>query len=588
MINVIRYRKKYYFWLIFIMSVMSFLIFANINNSLLWKDEAIVANIGYNTLKYGYPIIWDGVNLISSTDGNSFNQLLIVSNYEWMQFYICAISFAIFGKTTFAARFPFAIFSLFSVLLIWFIAEKIFEKLNRIICCTLFYGLNVQFLLYSYQSRYYSLVLFGTALCILMVLKVEEKIEKKIELGWYDYTHLLWSTAFIFHSNRVSGLVIAIATILYLLYRYRKKSIKLIIPVALGATTWAIWYFINSIVLEAPSFGTEEIETHIFTKIIMILWKIQVYFFPFISLVTIYLLIELFSKNERSRVDFDSRFVFFLLIILINIFIVAIPRWGIVNHYFVPVLVVAPFFVTKFIIYCFLHSKYITWCFAGILLLSNILNIWPYLLIGKEDILEQNEVNNLLSENSSQTTNFGLISSPNTDGNFRIQPLCDYLSNISIRSYICEYLYEINHGTESYIDEAIQLLNKEANSDDTVLVLGFEYEPIIFYTNLRIVNNMTTRLKPWPDFFSEYPNQKKFEHLTIVEDDKIDWIIYKNDGTEEIMFENEKYLEQNASKFKIYETKHANVPLSNSPDLDYHFFSEVESNDRVKIYKRIE
>ena len=588
MLNIIRHRKIYYFWLISIMSVMFIMIFTNINNSLLWKDEAIVANIGCNTLKYGYPIIWDGVNLISSTDGNSFNQLLIVSNYEWLQFYICAISFAIFGKTTFAARFPFAIFSLLSVLLVWFIAEIIFKKLNRIICCTLFYGLNVQFLLYSYQSRYNSLVLFGTALCILVVLNVEEKNEKRKKLRWYDFTHLFWSTAFIFHSNRVSGLVIAIAIILYLLYKYRKKSIKFIIPVLLGVTTWAIWYFINSIVLEAPSFGSEEIETHIFTKIIMILWKIQVYFFPFISLVTIYLLVELFTKNERSRVNVDSRFVLFALIILINVFVVAIPRWGIVNHYFVPVLTVAPFFVTEFIIYCFFHSKYITCCLAGILLLSNVLNIWPYLLIEKEDILEQNEVNNLLSENSLETTNFGLISSPNTDGNFRIQSLYDYLCNVSVRSYICEYLYEINNGTESYIDEVIQLLNREANSDDTVLVLGFEYEPIIFYTNLRVVNNMTTRLKPWPDFFSEYPNQKKFEHLTMVEDDNIDWIIYKNDGTEEIMFENENYLEQNASKFKIYETKHANVPLSNSPDLDYHFFSEIESDDRVKIYKRIE
>lgn len=587
MINIIKHKKNYY-WLFIIVVVMAFLIFADINNTLLWKDEAITANIGYNTLKYGYPKIWDGINLISSTDGNSFNQYLISSNYEWLQFYICALSFAIFGKTTFAARLPFAILALFSVILIWVIAQRIFISLKRTICCTVFYGFNVQFLLYSFQSRYYSLVLFGTALCILAVLAVEGKIEQKKELSWYDYFFIVGATVFIFHSSRVSGFAMATAIILYLLYRYKRRAIKLIFSVILGMTTWIIWYFINSVLLGAPSFGTEEIESHIFTKILMILWKIQVYFLPFISLGIIYLIFELFSRKKRKMVKIDVRFSFFVLIILMNIAYVAIPHWGIVNHYFVPILVVAPFFLTAFSVYCFSYSRYIACCLASILLFSNILNIWPYFLIEKDKFLERNEMNNLLSENSSLTTNFGLISSPNTDGNFRIQSLNDYVNNIEVRSYFCDYLCEIHNGTESYMNEVIQILNENAKPDDIVLVLGFEYEPIVFYTNLRVVNNMTTRLKPWPDFFSEYPNQNKFEHLTIVEDDKIDWIVYKNDGTEVLMFENEDYLKNNASKFQIYVTEHANVPLSNSPDLDYHIFSKLISNDNVMVYKRIE
>lgn len=451
----------------------------------------------------------------------------------------------------------------------------------------MFYGLNVQFLLYSYQSRYYSLVLFGTALCILAVLVTEEKIEHNKRLGWHNYLFIAVAITFSFHSSRISGFTIATAIVLYLLYRYKRSAIKLIFSVVFGTMTWVIWYFINSVLLGAPSFGTGAIETHIFTKILMILWKVQVYFFPLISLVIIYLLFELFSKKGSEKNKVEPWFILFSLIILMNIIYVAIPHWGIVNHYFVSILVVAPFFLTAFIKYCFSQSKCFACCLAAILLFSNILNVWPYFLIKKNNFIENNEMNNLLSENSSLTTNLGLISSPNTDGNFRIQSLNDYLNNVKIRSYLWEYLYECNNDVESYVDEVIQILNENSKPGDTVLVLGFEYEPIIFYTNLRVVNNMTTRLKPWQDFFSEYPNQNKYEHLTIVDDEKIDWIIYKNDETEALMFNEKDYLKNNASKFQVYLTNGVNVPLSNSADLDYHFFSELTSDDNVIVYKRI-
>lgn len=491
MINKIKVQKKYY-WLLVITTVMALLIFANMNNSLLWKDEAITANIGYNTLKYGYPKIWDDCNLISSTDGNSFNQLLVSSNYEWLQFYLCAISFAIFGKTTFAARFPFSIFALLSIILIWIIAERVFKNLNKVICCTMFYGLNVQFLLYSFQARYYSLVLFGIALCILAVLNAEEKIEHDKRLSWNNYFFIAVSITFSFHSSRISGFTIATAIVFYLLYRYRRSSVKLIFSVVYGSMTWVIWYLINSVLLKAPSFGTGVIETHVFTKILMILWKIQVYFFPLITLVIIYLFFELFLEKGNRKGKIESWFIFFSLIALMNILYVAIPHWGIVNHYFISILVVAPFFLTAFITYCFSHSKCIACCLTAILLFSNILNVWPYFLIKGNTYIEKNEMNNLLSENSSVTTNFGLISSPNTDGNFRIQALNDYLNSVKIRSYLWEYLYESRNGVKTYVDEVTQLLNENAKPGDTVLVLGFEYEPIVFYTDLRVVNNMTT------------------------------------------------------------------------------------------------
>ena len=177
--SVMEKLKKFLnpFWgIVIIMILSTILILPSISNSMLWKDEAITSQIGYNTLKYGYPSIWDGKNLISSTDGNSFNSILVSSNYEWLQFYIVAASIAIFGKTTFAARAPFAILSILSVFVIWKIAKRIYNQSWKQNLCSLLYLLNTQFLLYAGQARYYSLVLLFSSLSILFFLKLHDRM----------------------------------------------------------------------------------------------------------------------------------------------------------------------------------------------------------------------------------------------------------------------------------------------------------------------------------------------------------------------------------------------------------------------------
>lgn len=579
--------KREHYYIIGILAIISILIFSNINNSLLWKDEAINANIGYNTLKYGYPKIWDGKNLVSSIDGNSFNQQLISANYEWLPFYLAAGSIAIFGKTTFATRLPFAIFAILSVLFVWMIANNIFKSLPKTICCTLLYGLNVQFLLYANQSRYYSLILFGTAWSIFTFIRLVEQYDE----GNVSLKHLCMFTvsiAFVFHSNRIAGVTVAMANVLFLIIKQKIKYWKILISLLMGASTWFVWYFINCIILKAPSFGTNSIETHVITKILMICWKLQVYFFPFLSLLILYLISEFIfiRKTEKSSVtEYTSLFV---AVIISNIAVVAAPRWGIINHYFVTVLVAAPFLMTIFFIYFYSKSKHTASVIFFLLIFSNFLNIWPYYLISNKTFKESNEVANLLSPNYSLTTNYGLISSPATDENFRIQSLNEYITQLELRCYLYDYIRQASSGYQSYFDEIIQFLNENASSGETVLVFGFEFEPIMFYTNLRVVNNMTTRLKPWPDNFKAYPNQVKYEYLTRVADDEIDWIIYKNDGTEGVMFDNANYLQDNINEFQVFPLESAaNVGLSNTADLDLHKFVNLKSDDNVIIYKKL-
>ena len=204
-----------------------------------------------------------------------------------------------------------------------------------------------------------------------------------------------------------------------------------------------------------------------------------------------------------------------------------------------------------------------------------------------KDVSANNEVNNLLSANYTQTTNYGIISSPSTNSDFRIESLNDYKNKLSIRSYLYDYCRTLGTYQISYLDELINLLNQKARPDETIAFLGVEFEPIMYYTDLRVVNNMSTKLRPWSDYFSSYPNQEKFEHLTYVPDGEIDWIVFKNDGFEYTMLDNPNFVKENIQDFEIFYLEQPDVPLSNTADLDYHFFETPTTDKRVIVYHRI-
>lgn len=121
---------KQYGILLIILAIGSFLIFFNLDNTLLWKDEAGTAQLGINTVRYGIPRAWDGKNMISSSDGNSFNDNFVVTSHGWLQFYIAGISISLFGNTTLAARAPFAFLAAVSILFLWLTAKEISGKIG--------------------------------------------------------------------------------------------------------------------------------------------------------------------------------------------------------------------------------------------------------------------------------------------------------------------------------------------------------------------------------------------------------------------------------------------------------------------------
>ena len=101
---------------VLVAAVAAVLLFTNLGNVVFWGDEAETAILARNTLSTGLPTAWDGANLVESL-GIGMNDSFLWNQQPWLQFYLTAASFAVFGETTTAARLPFAFAALLTVIL---------------------------------------------------------------------------------------------------------------------------------------------------------------------------------------------------------------------------------------------------------------------------------------------------------------------------------------------------------------------------------------------------------------------------------------------------------------------------------------
>jgi len=141
-------------------TVAAVFIFTNLGSDYLWEDEGDTAALASNILKFGVPKAWDGAAFLDSDHGARLNRDLVMVTHPWIQYYLTAASFLIFGQNTFAARFPFAVASWMSILLVYvFLWRTTASRLTAFSAAALL-TVSVQFLLYARQCRYCALNMF--------------------------------------------------------------------------------------------------------------------------------------------------------------------------------------------------------------------------------------------------------------------------------------------------------------------------------------------------------------------------------------------------------------------------------------------
>ncbi len=174
----------------------AFALFWRLGDRYLWQDEAATALLARRMLECGKPLAFDGVNLVtldnfggedlSTIDQRTHSERAAVAYYlgrgdykpdtawkwhPWGQFLAAAASQGLFGSTTWAARFPFALAGLLTILGVSLLAAKGSRDPWAPIITPLLLTLNGEWVLHARQCRYYALSGFFLVATVLTFLR---------------------------------------------------------------------------------------------------------------------------------------------------------------------------------------------------------------------------------------------------------------------------------------------------------------------------------------------------------------------------------------------------------------------------------
>lgn len=226
--------------------IFSILVILGANMHPLWGDEAETALFARNIVKYGVPRGWDGVNIMGINNAVVLDKNLINHTSPWAQYYLAAASFALFGESSFTARLPFIVLSIFSIPLLYLLTVEVTKSRKISILASIITSLSVPFILFSFQARYYTI----TSFCALLLTYSCASLAKKSLLPKILF---VVSGALFFYGNYLSFAVFYLSLftgfLLYLMVHKKRFAdirrfiftfVVLSIPIALFTVPWYI------------------------------------------------------------------------------------------------------------------------------------------------------------------------------------------------------------------------------------------------------------------------------------------------------------------------------------------------------------
>lgn len=221
-------QEKHERWfLIGITLVTALLLFPNLGDISLWTDEAETAVIGRNILTFGAPVMYDGRNLMTYYPP-LYNDQYVEVVLPWLQYYVTAASFALFGMSTATARLPFALCGVLTVVLFYRLVRRLDPSRWVATTATLLAGTSIPFLLLMRQCRYYALTALFT---VWLVSGYLDLIERRRGGVW----QVIAAAALLFHSHYVVCLgMVAGLGIHWLLHHRTALPIKAVAGTAAG------------------------------------------------------------------------------------------------------------------------------------------------------------------------------------------------------------------------------------------------------------------------------------------------------------------------------------------------------------------
>ncbi len=421
------------------------LLFYHLDNRPLWGDEAETALLAKNVLHFGIPKTVDGVNHITVL-GNlrDENAAHVWTWAPWLQEYLVAGAYLLFGENTWTSRIAFAAIGWLSVILLAHVSYRTYGDHRIALGSALLLTTSEIFLLQSRQCRYYAVTVFAE---ILIVYGALELLSNRKRAIWFLGSALILQ----FYTN----FIVAAANLPLLIglswfsRRQRQPLTKLAIAVglfALAALPWLAyartWQQSRELVHEnllakALYYGTEW-NFH-FTPWILLLLPVMGLFtkaHPAQSLTA-----SLLRPLEQS-----------LSILIVGYFVILLLPLSELR-YLLPLLPVG----------CFLASA---WLFRYL--------PWPLLAAG---VIALQATTNLIAV----VTTFGLS------------------QEHGWRAPLVQFIGGLNENYADRVTDVRDFFSREARAGQTVWVPDPEF-PLIFYTGLKIIDGRLRTPESLPDW----------------------------------------------------------------------------------------
>jgi hypothetical protein len=527
--------------LIFLIPFSFVMIFIGLSNSALQVDEGADTFVSSTILKYGAPYHNDELN--STMEYASIHDKGLFLYRTWLPYYLQAGSLLIFGKTTFAARLPFAFLGVTAAIALYFFTLKLTKKKSVAFLATLFLIASVPTLIYFRTARYIGLPILFTILLLYSYITIYDK------KFWNPWPLIITSILY-FHTMYVAfvGIILGVLTHFYINRKSTtlendKQVIKAAIITSLFTLPW-LW-FIFPVFEKIPEFylsASDQIDTtnwRFIKNFTGYLFQLNNYIFPFIFIPLLMTKSLHFFRNEIQLClcCISGLIVVSLMhtIPLQQYIAGSFPLW-----YILLALIVVEVFPSQLIIRFILTTT---------LIFTNIINVGPFLSI--KEVLK----NNSDWFNKSIYTNNVYKS---------------VVREIKIKSVFHSHLLEISNRYQGPLDKIITFFEKNGKSSDSFYIDN-EHESFVFYTGMKGIHRDAIKAQDRPN-----------------------WIILRGDDRNTMDGESSSEIAKNIRailKKNNYSKITLNAPsirVNNTYDIQIHHFHSPLLADKIIVYKLVE
>lgn len=495
----------------------------------LWQDESDTAVLGINTLIFGYPKVWDGKNIVATMplgpDSFPYNEDLIWTHHQWFQNYLAAASFALLGKSTFAARFPFVLAGLLATLAIFIYAKTYSKSVQIALFSAAYQALSLPVILYSRQCRYYALILLFSPLVMTGYLLL---FEQKWKLGFIIFSGF---SLCLYYSSYYGFLFIfsAIAVDYIFCRRFERfivffSSLSIIM---LGCLPWFLYARPDKSAFDPGASHTWEFIYRMYKNIL----QLNYYHLPILVLVCYVFNAIFFNK---LKIPYEQP----LIVVSINIFLASALLWT-YDRYLLPCLPFLAYIFGWLTWKIWIANRYLGAMFFLVAALTNIINYGTTVIIQPIAIKVFPQIKDEIPSREQ----------------FLYIPMKQYLQQLA-----SDY--------EGPIETLCQYLNTHAKSNET-LYTNYAWESYIFYTELRLVNRMARHHRKLSEYIQYYLLP--------------DWIILRQWPPSERM---KIYLAFCEAYYDKIVLPVKDIRWENRPDPRYHLYISKKDEPHVTLWQK--